>query len=89
LFLGDATYGVFKGPASGVENFSASIDKEFTLAENYKLGFQLESFNVLNHVVLDAPDYNNTVGPNTLGFGIISTAANAPRNLQLSLHFKF
>ncbi len=89
LFLGDATYGVFKGPASGVENFSTSLDKEFTLYENYKLGFQLEAFNVLNHVVLDAPDYNNTVGPDTQGFGIISTSTNAPRNLQLSLHFKF
>jgi len=89
LFLGDATYGTYKGPASGVENFSTSLDKEFTIFEDYKLGFQLEAFNVLNHVVLDAPDYNNTVGPDTQGFGIISTSANAPRNLQLSLHFKF
>ncbi len=88
LFLGDAAYGVFKGPASGIEYFNASVDKEFTLAESYKLGFQLEAFNVLNHTVLNAPGYNNTVGPNTQGFGIISSA-DAPRNMQLSLHFKF
>lgn len=88
LFLGDATYGVYKGPASGIEYFNASLDKEFALAESYKLGFQLEAFNVLNHTVLNAPNYNNTVGPNTQGFGIISSA-DAPRSVQLSLHFKF
>jgi hypothetical protein len=88
LFLGDAAYGVFKGPASGVEYFNASLDKEFKIVEDYKLGFQIEAFNVLNHTVLNAPGYNNTVGPNTEGFGIISSA-DAPRSMQLSLHFKF
>jgi hypothetical protein len=88
LFLGNAQYGVFKGPASGIEYFNASLDKEFKIAEGYNLGFQLEAFNAFNHTVLNGPGYNNTVGPNTLGFGIISSA-NAPRNVQLSLHFKF
>ncbi len=35
-----------------------------------------------------APGYNNTVGPDTQGFGVINSAA-APRNIQLSLHFIF
>lgn len=88
LFLGNATYGVFKGPASGIEYFNASLDKEFRIVENYNLGFQIQAFNALNHTVLNLPAYNNTVGPNTQGFGIISSA-NAPRNMQLSLHFRF
>lgn len=88
LFLGDAAIGVFKGPASGVEYFNAGLEKEFKIVADYKLGFQLEAFNVLNHTVLNAPGYNNTVSPNTQGFGIISSA-DAPRSMQLSLHFKF
>jgi hypothetical protein len=37
---------------------------------------------------LQQQGHNNTVGPNTEDFGTISTA-NAPRNIQLSLHFIF
>ncbi|HTW81044.1 MAG TPA: carboxypeptidase-like regulatory domain-containing protein [Terracidiphilus sp.] len=88
LFLGNATYGVWKGPASGIQDFNASLNKDFKIAENYKLSFHAEAFNALNHTVLNSPGYNNTVGPNTEGFGIISTA-NAPRNIQLSFHFIF
>jgi hypothetical protein len=88
LFLGNAAYGVFKGPASGIEDFNASLNKDFKIVENYKFNFHAEAFNVLNHTVLNSPGYNNTVGPNTEGFGIISTA-DAPRNIQLSLHFIF
>jgi len=88
LFLGNAAYGVFKGPASGIEDFNASLNKDFKIVENYKLNFHAEAFNALNHTVLNGPGYNNTVGPNTQGFGIISTA-NPSRNIQLSLHFIF
>ena len=88
LFLGNATYGVFKGPASGIQDFNASLNKDFALVENYKVSFHAEAFNALNHTVLNGPGYNNTVGPNTEGFGIISTA-NPPRSIQLSLHFIF
>lgn len=88
LFLGNATYGVWKGPASGVEDFNASLDKDFKIAESTKFNFHAEAFNILNHTVLQSPGYNNSVGPNTQGFGIISSAA-APRNIQLSLHFIF
>ena len=88
LFLGNATYGVTKGPASGVQDFNASLDKDFKVVESYKLNFHAEAFNALNHTVLNAPGYNNTVGPNTLGFGVINTA-DAPRSIQLSLHFLF
>ncbi|HWA94451.1 MAG TPA: carboxypeptidase-like regulatory domain-containing protein [Terracidiphilus sp.] len=88
LFLGDATTGVYKGPASGIEYFNASLDKDFGIWESLKLNFHAEAFNVLNHTVLNGPDYNNTVGPNTQGFGIISSA-QAPRNVQLSFHVIF
>jgi hypothetical protein len=88
LYLGNAINGVFKGPASGIEDFNASLDKDFRLTERIKLNFHAEAFNALNHTVLQAPGYNNQVSPNTQGFGIISAAA-APRNIQLSLHAIF
>ncbi|HUA97294.1 MAG TPA: carboxypeptidase-like regulatory domain-containing protein [Terracidiphilus sp.] len=88
LFLGNAAVGAFKGPASGIEDFNASLDKDFGVWESVKLNFHAEAFNVLNHTVLNMPGYNNTVGPNTQGFGIIS-AANAPRSIQLSFHAIF
>lgn len=93
LFFGNATYGVFKGPASGVLDFNASLNKDFPIKERYKLNFHVAAFNAFNHTVLEfnpstAPLYNSTVGPNTIGFGAINTAA-APRNVQLSAHFIF
>lgn len=88
LFLGNATTGVFKGPASGIEDFNASLDKDFGIWDSLKLNAHVEALNVLNHTVLNAPGYNNTVGPNTQGFGVISTA-NAPRSIQLSFHVIF
>lgn len=87
LYLGSAIDGVWKGPAQGII-FNGSLDKDFAIWESFKLNFHAEAFNALNHTVLSAPSYNNTVGPNTLGFGIISSAA-APRNVQLSLHVIF
>lgn len=88
LFLGNAAVGVYKGPASGIQDFNASLDKDFGIWESLKLNFHAEAFNVLNHTVLNGPGYNNTVGPNTQGFGIISSAY-APRNIQLSFHVIF
>lgn len=88
LFLGNAAVGVFKGPASGIEDFNASLNKDFGIWESVKLSFHVDAFNVLNHTVLNLPGYNNTVGPNTQGFGIISSA-NPPRNIQLSFHASF
>jgi hypothetical protein len=88
LFLGNAATGVYKGPASGIEDFNASLDKDFGIWESIKLNFHAEAFNALNHTVLNGPGYNNTVGPNTQGFGIISSA-NAPRSIQLSFHAIF
>jgi hypothetical protein len=84
LYLGNARYGVFKGPAQGII-FNGSLDKDVNIVENYKLNFHVEAFNALNHTVLNAPSYNNTVGPNTLGFGVINSA-QAPRSMQLSMH---
>jgi hypothetical protein len=87
LFLGNAIDGVFKGPAQG-PILNANLEKDFAIAEDYKLNFRVEAFNSLNHTVLNAPGYNNTVGPNTQGFGIINSA-QPPRSIQLSIHFVF
>ena len=86
MYLGNATVGVWKGPA--YINFNASMDKDFPIAEGVKLNFHAEAVNVLNHTELNAPNYNNQVSPNTIGFGAISSA-NPNRSLQLSLHCIF
>ncbi|MDW5267361.1 MULTISPECIES: carboxypeptidase-like regulatory domain-containing protein [Acidobacteriaceae] len=86
LFLGNATTGIYKGPAGIM--FNSSLDKDFDIVKECKLNFHIEAFNTLNHTVLNAPNYNNTVGPNMLGFGVINSA-QSPRNIQLSAHILF
>lgn len=66
-------------------DFNAGLDKDFGICETLKLNFHAETFNVLNHTVLNLPGYNNTVGPDTQGFGIISSA----NDIQLSFHVIF
>ena len=86
MYLGNATVGVWKGPA--YINFDASLDKDFPIRESLKLNFHAEAFNVLNHTELNAPSYNNQVRTNMIGFGAISSARNN-RSLQLSTHIIF
>jgi hypothetical protein len=87
LYLGSAINGVWKGPAQGII-FNGSLDKDFKIVESTRLNFHAEAFNALNHTVLYAPGYNNSVGASLVGFGAISSAA-APRNIQLSMHIIF
>ncbi len=86
MYLGNATVGVWKGPA--YSNFNASLDKDFPIAEGIKLNFHAEAFNAFNHTELMSPSYNNQVSPNTIGFGAISSAF-PNRSLQLSGHVIF
>jgi hypothetical protein len=84
LFLGNAIPGIFKGPASFMLN--ASLAKNFTITEHLKLNYRIETFNTLNHTVLNSP--GGTVGPDMSHFGII-TSAWAPRTLQMSARVIF
>jgi len=84
LFLGNATPGIFKGPAAFMIN--ASLAKNFTITERIKLNYRLEAFNALNHTVLNGP--GGTVGPDMSHFGIITSAWD-PRKLQMSARVIF
>jgi hypothetical protein len=71
----------------GTNNVTASIFKAFPLGfrEGARLEFRAEAFNLFNHVQFGAPA--TTVGQSN--FGVISTQANVPRELQLALKLYF
>jgi hypothetical protein len=71
----------------GTNNVTASIFKQFPLGfrEGTRLEFRAEAFNLFNHVQFGAPA--TTVGQ--ANFGLITSQANAPRELQLALKLYF
>jgi hypothetical protein len=75
-------------------NVDVALTKEIAIRENKRLQFRAEAFNVFNHMVLGvpgtsiAPSFSN--GSVSYGSaGIISSIANAPRELQLAMKFMF
>jgi hypothetical protein len=66
-------------------NFDFSIFRRFPLFEKTALEFRLEAFNSLNDVVFAAPG-NVINGPN---FGVVTSTANSPRELQVALKVAF
>jgi hypothetical protein len=71
--------------ADGINEWSPSLSKRFSITEKMNLQLRLEAYNVLNHPVFSAP---NTTATNS-GFGTITTQANRPRTLQLGARFVF
>ncbi len=71
----------------GTNNVTASIFKQFPLGfrEGTRLEFRAEAFNLFNHVQFGPPA--TTVGQ--ANFGLITSQANAPRELQLALKLYF
>jgi hypothetical protein len=69
----------------GINNFDASVIKNFQISERKTFQFRAEAFNVLNHPTFGAP---NTQASSAL-FGTINTVANRPRQLQLGARFVF
>ena len=69
----------------GVRNFDLSLFKNFTIKENWMLQFRAEFFNIFNTPRFGAPGgaYGNPQ------FGIVSTQANDPRDVQLALKIIF
>jgi hypothetical protein len=64
-----------------VRNYDISLFKEFVLRESLKLQFRTEALNALN-----TPRFGNPTTSVTSGsFGIVSTQANAPRQVQFGL----
>jgi hypothetical protein len=79
---------------------NAEVHKEFRMPklENHRLQFRLETFNTLNHPNWGAPNGNILSGAAFAGqpstnahqnFGVITTTAQAMRQLQLGLKYTF
>jgi len=70
---------------AGINNFDFSLFKNTTLRERMSLQFRAEFFNLFNRVQFGYPGQ-------ALGnpqFGIVSTQANTPRLVQLSLRLQY
>jgi hypothetical protein len=80
--LGTAGTGIIIGP--GLFLWDISLRKEFSLSERYRLRFQADAFNLLNHVNFRSPNVTTT----SPDFGSISSAG-PPRNLQFGARLTF
>jgi hypothetical protein len=69
----------------GFTQTDLSLMKGFTLTESVRLQFRSEFQNAFN--IRGYGPYNSTIGD--LQFGLIRTAGNAPRQIQLSLRLLF
>ena len=82
----------------GLFEFDGSLFKNFTLAENHKLQFRAEFFNLFNHPNFGAPVGNggpdnsmlvNTDGTPNPNFGQISYTRTPARQIQVALRYTF
>jgi len=82
--FGSAAIGTERAPA--FFNVDASIGKKFAITENHSLNFRAEFYNLPNMTMFGAPS-RDVSSPGT--FGLISSQANNPRNVQLGLKYVF
>lgn len=68
---------------AAINNFDASIMKQFNVKETMYFQLRMEAFNVLNHPVFAAPV--TTISSST--FGEINAQGNLPRQIQLGARF--
>ncbi len=71
--------------AAGIRNWDLSFLKTTQITEKTNIQFRLETFNTFNRFQPGAP---NTASGNG-NFGIVTTQANNPRNVQLSLRISY
>lgn len=67
--------------APGVRNFDLSLFKNFDLKPGIRAQFRIEALNAFNSVQFSSPNTSVT----SSSFGVISSQANAPRQLQFGL----
>jgi hypothetical protein len=72
-----------RGP--GIANYDLSLFKNFTLTEQLRAQFQFETFNAFNRVQFGMPGTQ----AGTTNFGVVTSAQNSPRQLQLALKLIF
>ena len=71
--------------SDGYANIDFSLLRQFPLGDRVRLEFRAEAFNLTNGVVFAIP--GNVI--NALGFGVVTSTANAPRQLQVALKLHF
>jgi hypothetical protein len=69
-----------------LRNFDFSVFRQFPLYERARLEFRAESFNITNSVSFGTPGMNLST-PST--FGVVSSTASNPRQLQFSVKALF
>jgi len=83
---GNAGRDIVIGP--GLDDFDASIQKEFLVRENMRLQFRLDIFDFFNHPNFNAPVGAGRTFSTSASLGSI-TSANDPRDMQFSLRLAF
>lgn len=69
----------------GVANTDFSVFKQFAPTENVHVQFRAEFFNLFNRVQFDGPNTSVT----SPDFGVITSQANSPRQIQFALKLLF
>jgi hypothetical protein len=81
--FGYAGRNLFSGP--GLVNLDASLFRNFTVRERYRLQFRAEAFNVTN-----TPHFNNPGGGfGSPTFGVVTSGIDDSRGIQLGLKMSF
>jgi hypothetical protein len=83
---GNAGRDIVTGP--GLDDFDATVQKEFPIRENMRLQFRLDVFDFFNHPNLNAPVGAGRTFSTASSFGSI-TSAQDPRDMQFSLRLAF
>lgn len=71
--------------ADGINSLDMSLSKANRITEKVSAQFRCDMFNFLNHPQFSAP----TLTPTSATFGTISSQANLPRQVQMSLKLSF
>ena len=69
----------------GVRNFDISLFKDFNMTERFRLQLRAEALNAFNTPRFGGPNTSVT----SATFGVITSQANAPRQIQLGLKLLF
>jgi hypothetical protein len=83
---GNAGRDIVIGP--GLDNFDATLQKQFSVRESMRLQFRLDIFDFFNHPNLNAPIGAGRLFSAASSFGQI-TSAQDPRDMQFSLRLTF
>jgi len=68
-----------------MNNWDLSVIKDTSIRENLKLQFRLETSNTFNRCMFSAPDVTTT----DANYGVVTSQANTPRLMQVSLKIIF